>query len=428
MNKPIPNGDLATTSQNSAAQQPYLERYAAMSDEAKSTVKALVRYKGPKNWTGLTVVPPKSILEDVLELFRSETDIPLELPLATVLSYVSGFLNSVQAQYEISGTSMPPKLWTVVLAPSGSGKTFTATTIKNWLSGPSGEAVVPFIQSASSAAQFAVNLEGTSHGLMLRDEFGQLLSQIQNLRHMEETKDMLLQAYSGSPIQRLTKETQINIPEHAISILGITVGETFENQIGADSLVDGFAQRFNYIVSKPDPNRPFVDHPIYFDGLREPAQRDKLLRIKQQWQNLIARNDLPAARFTFDEEAIALFKESFRELFDGDSIPHSFYRRTMFSVFSYAAVFHVLAGIPGTTIDRQSVSYAVRMVAIHLEAARQLLDGFGLSSLEKTIQKAENLKARLQEKGETLTTRKLISGVREIKNTAQAQSVLDLIK
>ncbi len=84
---------------------------------------------------------------------------------------------------------------------------------------------------------------------MLRDEFGQFLSQIQNLRHMEETKDMLLQAYSGSPIQRLTKETQISIRDHAISILGITVGDTFESQIGADSLVDGFAQRFNYIVA-----------------------------------------------------------------------------------------------------------------------------------------------------------------------------------
>lgn len=428
MNKPIRNTALNLSSRSKESSQPYLSRYASMSDEARNTIKALLRYQGPKNWNGLSVVPPDSFLEDILELFRSETDIPLELPLATVLSFVSSFLNSVQAKYEIGGTLMPAKLWTVVLAPSGSGKTFTAATISKWLEGPAGETVVPLIQSASSAAQFAVNLESTSRGLMLRDEFGQYLSQIQNLRHMEETKDMLLQAYSGSPIQRLTKETQIIIPEHAITILGITVGETFESQIGADSLVDGFAQRFNYIISKTDPSRPFVDHPIYFDGLKKPEQSQRLNRIKQQWHHLIARNDLPMAVFKFDDEAINLFKEGFRKLFQDSEIPHSFYRRTLFSVFSYAVVFHVLAGRMGTTVDRESISYAVRMVALHLGTAKDLLNGFGLSDLEKTLRKAEGLKEKVEAKGEKLTTRRLISGVREIKNTAQAKSILDLIK
>lgn len=100
----------------------------------------------------------------------------------------------------------------------------------------------------------------------------------------------------------------------------------------------------------------------------------------------------------------------------------------MFSVFSYAVVFHVLAGKIGTTVDRDSVSFAVRMVALHLGTAKNLLNGFGLSALEKTVQKAESLKAKLEARGEKLTTRKLISGVREIKNTAQAQSVMALIK
>lgn len=428
MNKSVRAKDLNIALQRERQDEPFLNRYASMSVEARSNIKALMGYKGPKNWEGLSAVPPNSILEDVLELFRSETDIPLELPLMTALSFVSGFLNSVQAKYEVSGILMPARLWTVVLAPSGAGKTFTATTISKWFEGPAGDAVVPFIHSASSAAQFAVNLENTSRGLMLRDEFGQFLSQIQNLRHMEETKDMLLQAYSGSPIQRLTKETQISIRDHAISILGITVGDTFESQIGADSLVDGFAQRFNYIVASADPHRPFVDHPLYFDGLKNQEQRERLDRVKSQWSNLIARNDLPMAEFNFDEGAIELFKESFRELFDENDMPQSFYRRTMFSVFSYAVVFHVLIGKLGTTVDRDSISYAVRMIALHLGTSKKLLDGFGLSALEKTVQKAEGLKSKLEARGEKLTTRKLISGVREIKNTAQAQSVIGLLK
>lgn len=428
MNKPLPPNSLYPSTPASRKTEPFLKRYAAMSDEARTNVKALMGYKGPKNWDGLTVVPPNSLLEKVVELFRSETDIPLELPLTTVLSHVSGYLNSVGASYRMGGQLMPPKLWTVVLAPSGAGKTFTATTISKWLEGPSGEKPVPAINSASSAAKFAENLEQTPRGLLFRDEFGQFLSQIQKLRHMEEIKDILLQAYSGSPIQRLTKENQINIKDHAISILGITVVDTFEEQIGADSLVDGFAQRFNYLLSQQDPDRQFVDHPIYFEGLNQPEQSNDLERIKTQWHNIIGRNDLPSAEFDFDAEALELFKEGFRKLFRDGDIPQSFYRRAMFSVFSYAVVFHVLSGKIGTTVDRDSVSFAIRMVSLHLGSAKKLLEGFGLSDLEKTIQKAEKLKARLDAKGEKLTKRKLISGVREIPNAAQAAIILDLIK
>jgi hypothetical protein len=323
----------------------------------------------------------------------------------------------------MGGQLIPPKLWTVVLAPSGAGKTFTATTISKWLEGPSGEKPVPAINSASSAAKFAENLEQTPRGLLFRDEFGQFLSQIQKLRHMEEIKDILLQAYSGSPIQRLTKENQINIKDHAISILGITVVETFEEQIGADSLVDGFAQRFNYLLSQQDPDRQFVDHPIYFEGLNQPEQSNDLERIKTQWHNIIGRNDLPSAEFDFDAEALELFKEGFRKLFRDEDIPQSFYRRAMFSVFSYAVVFHVLSGRIGTTVDRD----AMRMYGSE-PGMKKLLEGFGLSDLEKTIQKAEKLKARLDAKGEKLTKRRLISGVREIPNAAQAAIILDLIK
>ena len=123
-----------------------------------------------------------------------------------------------------------------------------------------------------------------------------------------------------------------------------------------------------------------------------------------------------------------LFKEGFRKLFRDGDIPQSFYRRAMFSVFSYAVVFHVLAGKIGTTVGRDSISFAIRMVSLHLGSAKHLLDGFGLSELEKTIQKAEKLKARFHDEGRKLTRRELISGVREIKNAPQAIAILDLIK
>ncbi|OIQ39451.1 MAG: hypothetical protein BM560_15545 [Roseobacter sp. MedPE-SWde] len=79
-----------------------------------------------------------SFLEEIIELFRRETDIPLEFPLVAALSIVSGYLNALGARYEISGSLYSPKLWTVVLAASGSGKTFATDKVASWLGVPVG--------------------------------------------------------------------------------------------------------------------------------------------------------------------------------------------------------------------------------------------------------------------------------------------------
>lgn len=387
----------------------------------------MMAYKGSPSWDGIKVIPPGSFLEDLVELFRRQTDIPLELPLMAALSQVSGFLNALHVQYEMGGALHAPRIWTVVLAPSGSGKTFASTTVARWLLREDGYCVVPQVINAASAAKFVENIEDTPKGLWLRDEFGQFLSQIQSLPHMEQMKDILLRAYSGEAIEHSTKGSQIRISDHAISILGITVDDTFERQIGADSLVDGFAQRFNYLRAEADPERPMSDFPIYFEDLDSPALQIIFQRMRKAWLNLIERTDLPGAIFTFEPEALQLFKDSFRALFAEAAIPGSFFRRAMFSVFSYAVLFHVISGKMGATAGPDSVSLAVRMVALHLDHARRLLDGYGLSELEKTVRKAEALRSKRQAQGIKLKPRDLISNIREIKTTVQARSIISLL-
>lgn len=404
-----------------------LNSLSKLSPEGKETVQAFLSYQGSPDWDGLKVVPPGSFLEEIIELFRRETDIPLELPLMAALSMVSGYFNSVGAKYEISGTLYAPKLWSVVLAASGSGKTFATDKVGSWLTDAGGNSVVPALQSASSAAQFVANIQQVPKGLMVRDEFGQFLNQIQHLRHMEEIKDILLQAFSGGAILRMTKEAQIIIMDHAFSILGVTVGETFSNQIGAESLVDGFAQRFNFILADRDPTRRTQDYPIYFEDWDSPAIQGRYKRLRAGWLDLLSRSEFEDATFNFCPQAIDMFKDGFRTLFAEAEIPASFYRRSMFSAFSYAVVFHAIAGNKGTLIERDSMSLAVRMVALHLDHVRRLLIGYGLSELEKTIQKAEKIRDRLEEQGKPLKARDLVSGIREIKSAAQAHSIIGLM-
>ena len=368
------------------------------------------------------------MLEDIIELFRRETDIPLELPLVTTLSLVSGHLNSQGVTVDVGFSLECPKLWTVVLAPSGAGKSFALATVEKMLSGGREQPPVPMLQNAASAAMFVDNVEETPRGLWVRDEFGQFLNQINELQHMEEIKDILLNAYSGRPIERRTRAKSTRIEAHALSILGLSVAETFESQIGAESLVDGFAQRFNYLLADADPARPVTDFPIYFEGRGTPDVQARLTRIESAWRAIIARRDLEGAVFSADEPALAEFKETFRSMYGDAEIPKSFYRRTLFSMFSYAAVYHVLTGTPGTVLTRDSMSLAARMVGLHLDHGRRLLNGYGLSDLEKAIRKAEDLRDRRKAAGREIKPRDLVANIREIHNARMAREIMDLMR
>ncbi|WP_170382200.1 DUF3987 domain-containing protein [Ruegeria atlantica] len=328
----------------------------------------------------------------------------------------------------MGGQDHPVKLWSVVLGPSGVGKTLAIDKITEYMTGDRHGQPAPIIESASSAARFVEDIEAKPRGLFSRDEFGQFLHQIQNIQYMEEIKDVLLRAYSGSPIERKTKETDISISNHAINILGLTVGETFSDQIRAASLVDGFAQRFNYILAPKDPARPTTDFPICFENDDTPEMKKRKDGIRSAWERVVGHPDLFDAVFEFDQEAISFYKNSFKEMFNEEEVPTSFYRRTAFSAFSYAVIFHTLAAKPGLKVEKDSMSLAIRMIGLHLEAARDLLKNYGLSELELTIQKAEKVKANCENSGKKFDNRALVSGVREIKNAAQARGITELMR
>jgi hypothetical protein len=101
------------------------------------------------------------------------------------------------------------------------------------------------------------------------------------------------------------------------------------------------------------------EFPIYFEAMDTPEDQAAYNRLRKGWLHLISRNDLPGAVFDFDPDALELFKDNFRALFKAGEIPPSFFRRAMFSVFSYAVVFHAIAGRMGTVVGAESVSVSI---------------------------------------------------------------------
>ena len=382
---------------------------------ARDTIRALLRVRKARGaaWRGEKVVPPGSFLEAVTEAFRQKTDIPLELPLVAVLTLLSGRLLQTGCRIEINGQFLKPSLWTIGLAPSGAGKTFAIQRVLE-IAGQRN-----LFPEPASAAKFVQDLAEHNNSIWIRDEFGQFLRSLDQQTHLAELRDYLLRLYDGQTISRRTKSDAVSIEEPALTIMGSTVLETFKNCVSAESLVDGFAQRFNFIVADLDPSRRAAQFPLY--DLR--SHQDGM---RKAWAE-IANIPLHPIYRTSDD-AVSVFESAFREMLPAEgALPLSFFRRLMFSAVRYAAVFHVLLGDEGDKLTATDMAWAARMVDLHLEDARRLLDDYGLGDLERILRRVEEVKRQIEAAGGRCTPRELIRRVSSIRTAEQARSFLALV-
>lgn len=229
------------------------------SASARQTVRGMLRRKKVDrvDWRGKHTVPTGSVVDVVLKTFHECTDIPLEIPLMSVMSMISARLVRSSARVSLGTQLIDPMLWTVVLAESGVGKTF-ATNRAFELGGE--DRLFP---ESGSAACFVENLKNWNRTIWLRDEIGQFLKTLEQQPYLIEIRDYLMRIYDGASIERNAKAGDVRIDDPALVILGLSVFETFKNCITAESMVDGFGQRFNYLVARSDPNRRAYDYAIY---------------------------------------------------------------------------------------------------------------------------------------------------------------------
>lgn len=403
---------------------PIMEEFGRLSEDGQKFISAILSIEERQKWHGHDAVPPSSLLDEVLRSFERNTDIPLEIPFSAVITYLSGFLCAQGTKVRISGTQViSPKTWIVTLADSGAGKTFATSKVGKIL----GEGV-PKLENTSSGVALIQAIQKTPRGIWIRDEFGQYLRSLQTQTHMEKAKDILLSAYNEETLEHITKSDSIVVEDPAFSILGITVNETFLDQVGSESLVDGFAQRFNYLYAERDEKRKITDFPIYFNERRmTDSDKKRESRLVKKAAKIFQRDDLNGAIFTVGGDAFDAFEAAFRDNFNGD-IPESFYRRALFSMFSYACVYHLLLEKKGTEIGDDAMSYASRAIVIHLRDIKKLLVKSGWSELETLVQKCEDWKERFEKsKNRKATFRDLIAGVRDIKTTTQAKHMFLII-
>lgn len=392
-----------------------LSLFESMSPDAKEAIKTMLRVRrsNSNSWRGLMATPPGSLLETVIGAFRQGTDIPLEIPFFTTLHYLSAYLLKQEVKIEFVGQEFQPDLWSVILAPSGAGKTFTTNMTGRFIGYDSS------FPEPASAAKFVEDLKEHNRSLWIRDEFGKFLKALE-AQHMAEIKDYLLRVYDGKRIERNTKKYSLAVDNPALTILGLTVLDAFAKEIDATSMIDGFAQRFSYVIADRDPERKPQDFPIYdlqgWEGM-----------IRNEWERVIA--SVKHQRYVVGEDAQEGFKQSFRLLMPQDDVlDTSFFRRIMIRGVRYALLYHVLLKKESHVVDVQDMGWAARVCAMHIQDAARIVADHAMPDVERIIRRAEEVRDRVWEReNRAVTARDIVRGVHGIKNTAEARAIMQFI-
>lgn len=388
------------------------------SAEARETVKGLLRVQpNASDWQGYAYVPAGSPAERIIRAFEQHTDIPLELPFHAFLFYLSGHLMNKGVRIHFAGRERTPEIWTIVLAPSGCGKSFATRLI-----GQASPVAADFPECASGAKflqAMSEHEQASKTMLWLQDEFAQKLKQIEaSGSPMADVKDYLLRAYDGSRIERSTKTAgSIVVEKPCLGVLGLNTDEGFMKTISPESLVDGFAQRFGYVLAERDKQRPMRDFPLYDEKAIGKA-------VGEAFGDISALPLRPT--YDFGKTAEAAYIEAFRELADSSEIPESFFRRVMFRSVKYALLYHLILGKHSAVIDAEDIGWASRLCRQQLNDAKRMLAGT-LSDLDRMIDAAERVRDKLAAQGKPCTPRDIVRGVHGVRSAKEAQGLLSLL-
>jgi len=386
----------------------------AVSERMGYVKAAFAASRGIKNgWKGSIAVPPGSLLDDICMQWQKQTNIPLEIPFHTFLILLAGYLIDRGVTVDVEGLKIRPDLWTIILANSGSGKTWTKNELKPIVSG------AKEIQAtgAAGAAAWLQKVAENPKGIWIRDEFLQFLKQLDGTGPLSDVKDYLLRIYDNETITRETKRDRIVLEDPVVAILGFNVLDTFVRGMSLESLTDGFAQRFSYAIAREDPKRPWRDYPFW----TIPGETKS--EWKERWE--ITKGEIKDS-YIASKNASSFFKRSFKNLSNID-IPESFYRRIMWKSHKYALLYHVLRNPSSPEIDDEDYGWAARLIGLELSDAAEILTKAGFSDLGHTLDAVEKLVTRLKEKGEDITIRAVVRGTRAIKTVAEARACLDIL-
>lgn len=419
---------MATKKSKSNKQNPYSELLVQLVEWRKNdpekydmAVFALTHEKQSESVSKLlNICPAGSPMEKIVNVFDRCTNIPLELPVYSFVSMLAAYTSRQGVVITSpSAGSRFTDIWNVLLAPSGSSKTFSLNQIRK--GGPEG--TKPNMTQPAGAAAFIQSWSELENGVAywVQDEFGQIMHQIDSIgTPLSDVKSMLLIAYGNDKIERTTKgakkSTVIAVEQPVLNLLGINTYDSFLDSLDNQSMADGFAQRFLFTNCKKDDSKCAGDYAIY-DVNKIGAVVDDVWKFVGELT--IHKN------YHLTDKAEESFKEYFSDFWNDQKVNESFFRRIMYTALKYSLTMHLMQGKNNPEIDESDIGYACRMARLHIDDTAQVICD-KMTGSDKIKNQIKTMKSKGIESLDARKVQQTFSGGDLSINAEQSRMILDI--
>lgn len=347
---------------NSATSSGRKKLIAEKTKPARALISSVLKIDVNGPWPTLDdCIPKGTILEAVDRYFWENTDIPRALPFFNVLHYVLAKLLQQGIVIHKGKQVILPDVWTIVVAPSGTGKTTTLRELAKAMGGQ----VTLFPTDANTSLQFLTYLRDYRLGLLIQDEVAQFFNAVTKDPGMRNVRGYMLKTYDNANIGHGSTASRIQVEKSAIGMIGYSIVKTLKKYLTPEMLDDGFAQRFAYFVAGRD-ERPIVGD-MDFDDLEDV--------IKPMWAKIESTPFHSVYRVEEDgrgafDRVVQIIVGRARQ----DDVDESFARRIAFSTYKYGLAYHILTGKTDDVISPEDLALGAQLAAMHLQHIRKVLD------------------------------------------------------
>ena len=340
-----------------------------------------------------------STIRKIADCFAAHSLVPVEIPIWSVLTLTGHWLVEQGVTLELDPknlggfNSISPTLWTLIFAPSGSGKTTAARYL-----GSNGLGGTPMEPPDSTAAFRDGLLEAKGEPRqMLWDEIGNDIAQASSKNsHIAGVRRALLNAYDGYVRKNLASSDEQREPVK-LSVLGLSVLELIHDQFGPDDWKSGLMQRFT-LVAGTAPHRPKdskeMGRRLSIGTVLTELQAEGLVT---RWKEEVTSQTLHP-RYLMSEAGLKYCHMRIGQLMTTLGTENSFALRALFTAFKLSLVLHILHKRGATEqIDVEDCGYAFDIIEVCLHDLQFLADTGETSELLRLYQVSVAAYQRLED-------------------------------
>lgn len=400
----------------------------AVSNVGFSGLKTIINMQAPPSaidWDKNKLLPLNSTIEKVVRFIDQATNINNDIPFYTYLSLLSGILlkNNITSIYD--NCIYHPCIWTILYAPSSSGKTWCSKQIVG-IDELFKKASFDYSNVISHAAFFELLPEMNKCTVVCDEVVNEMFIPFKLNKHGHEaTKKDLLKIYNHEKVFKKTKDENFESDEMYISFLGYTQHENFRKNHEDVDFINGFFQRFNHVLIKPNKKKAYDEKYYHWKNIDSESLSNTFRFKELRAINYIKHNY--DGQLIVPSDVISYFFGEFGKLWTNNDVEEGFMRRILYTVHSYAILYHVITGNIERELTTLDYDYGIELAKHNIAGIKELLYMGNMSEIETLCRKVEVFINKQEARNIEVSERTIMQNVRGFKSVAGVRNVLGII-